>query len=359
MDMGSWEELKDLGNTAFKDKRFTEAVDHFTQAIAMNAESHVLYSNRSGAYASLAKWREALEDAEACIRLKTDWAKGYSRKGAALEGLGDVAGAKQAYEAGLAVDKENATLQAALSSLLSKGTHKPAAGSSPVVSKLMMWFNYVIVACSVTYMLPLMPPRIAFYSYRVALLASAVKHGRALLAKHGGLSFALFKKAKELLNDDNWHYVALCMMFILWKPVPFAIVPMAAYAVGTILPTVDRSMVDRLPSSMQGFARPKLEFMLSHEGQQAICAFASTAEVMIVPMLFIGLLQGLRNVVILIMYCHFLSWRYNANAWTKQAVWALSENLGNLAHHRYAPRLLGILFDKCKQLIVALNKPRS
>lgn len=79
---------------------------------------------------------------------------------------------------------------------------------------------------------------------------------------------------------------------------------------------------------------------------------------MVVPMLLVGLLQGLRNIVILMFYCQFLSWRYNANAWTKQAVWLVSEKLSSVAHHRYAPRLLGLLYDKGKQLLVTLNAPR-
>jgi stress-induced-phosphoprotein 1 len=43
----------------------------------------VFYSNRSGAYASLEKYQEALEDATKCVELKSDWAKGYVRKGLA------------------------------------------------------------------------------------------------------------------------------------------------------------------------------------------------------------------------------------------------------------------------------------
>lgn len=273
--MATWEELKDLGNAAFKEKRFTEAAEHFSAAIALNADAHVLYSNRSGAYASLGKWREALTDAESCISRKADWAKGYSRKGAALEGLGDETAAKKAYEEGLALDPENATLKAALSAIASRG--RSAKPGVPVpVGKMMMQLNYVIVAFTFVYMFPFTPARIGFYLYRFVLLSAAVKHGRALLAKHGGFSLSLLSKAKELRADENWHYVALCMILVLWKPVPFVVLPIAAYAAGTILPTLDRSVADKLPSALQSFVRPKLEFMLTNEGQQAVCAFAST-----------------------------------------------------------------------------------
>jgi stress-induced-phosphoprotein 1 len=50
----------------------------------------VLYSNRSGAYASLKNYQKALEDANKTTEIKPDWAKGWGRKGAALHGEGDL-----------------------------------------------------------------------------------------------------------------------------------------------------------------------------------------------------------------------------------------------------------------------------
>ena len=50
----------------------------------------MLYSNRSGAYASLKEYQSALEDAEKTTQLKPDWAKGWGRKGSALHGTGDL-----------------------------------------------------------------------------------------------------------------------------------------------------------------------------------------------------------------------------------------------------------------------------
>jgi stress-induced-phosphoprotein 1 len=52
----------------------------------------VLYSNRSGAYASLKDFTHALEDANKVTEIKPDWAKGWTRKGAALHGQGNLGG---------------------------------------------------------------------------------------------------------------------------------------------------------------------------------------------------------------------------------------------------------------------------
>lgn len=41
--------LKDEGNKAFAAKKYDEAIDLFTKAIAIDPKNHVLYSNRSAA----------------------------------------------------------------------------------------------------------------------------------------------------------------------------------------------------------------------------------------------------------------------------------------------------------------------
>ena len=64
--------------------------EKFSQAIEIEPTNHVLYSNRSGAYASLKDFDKALTDANKTTEIKPDWAKGWSRKGAALHGINDL-----------------------------------------------------------------------------------------------------------------------------------------------------------------------------------------------------------------------------------------------------------------------------
>jgi tetratricopeptide (TPR) repeat protein len=56
--------LKDQGNKAFAAKDYDKAIDLFGQAIALDGSNHVLYSNRSAAYAGKKLWDEALTDAD-------------------------------------------------------------------------------------------------------------------------------------------------------------------------------------------------------------------------------------------------------------------------------------------------------
>lgn len=104
----SAEEFKSQGNAAFAAKDFIKAVDFFTKAIeASAAPNHVLYSNRSAAYASLKDFENALKDGEKTVEINPGWAKGYSRVAAAEFGLGSYAAAEKSYSKTLELDPSN------------------------------------------------------------------------------------------------------------------------------------------------------------------------------------------------------------------------------------------------------------
>ena len=109
--------LKAEGNKAFAAKDFSTAIDKFSQAIEVDPSNHVLYSNRSGSYASLKQYDKALEDANKITEIKPDWSKGWSRKGAAEHGVGNLLGANDAYEEALKLDTSNAQAKQGLESV--------------------------------------------------------------------------------------------------------------------------------------------------------------------------------------------------------------------------------------------------
>lgn len=108
------DELKAKGNKEFSAGNYNQAIEYFTQAIAIDSTNHVFFSNRSACYANLKNFQKALEDAEQTIKIKPDWAKGYSRKGAALFGLNKLEEAADAYNEGLKLDPNNALLKKGL-----------------------------------------------------------------------------------------------------------------------------------------------------------------------------------------------------------------------------------------------------
>ena len=70
---------KAAGNAHFKAGAYAAALASYSAGLAIDADSSVLYSNRSGAHASLANYAAALEDAERCVALRPECAKGHTR----------------------------------------------------------------------------------------------------------------------------------------------------------------------------------------------------------------------------------------------------------------------------------------
>ena len=104
----SAEEYKQQGNAAFAAKKYEEAIELFTKAIEVSeTPNHVFYSNRSACYASLKKYKEALNDATECVKINPSWPKGYTRMGAAHLGLGDLDEAESNYKKALELDPSN------------------------------------------------------------------------------------------------------------------------------------------------------------------------------------------------------------------------------------------------------------
>lgn len=136
------DEAKAKGNAAFAAGDFETAARHFSDAIALAPTNHVLYSNRSAAYASLHKYSEALSDAKKTVELKPDWAKGYSRLGAAHQGLGNYGDAISAYQKGLEIDPNNEALKSGLADAKSaapRSRPEPANPFADVFKGAEMW----------------------------------------------------------------------------------------------------------------------------------------------------------------------------------------------------------------------------
>ncbi|XP_054160137.1 uncharacterized protein LOC128958322 [Oppia nitens] len=74
------EELRLQANKCMADKKYAEALIHYTHAIKEDNRSAKLYSNRSLAFLRLQQYYYAAEDAKECIDLDQQWFKGYVRR---------------------------------------------------------------------------------------------------------------------------------------------------------------------------------------------------------------------------------------------------------------------------------------
>lgn len=134
------EECKSTGNSFFSQKKFTEALKHYSAAISIDPSNHIYYSNRAACYSGLGDHKAALEEANLCIKKNPSWGKGYWRKASALLSLERAEEAVEACRIGLARDPSNDDLknklQEAEAAVPKKQPNRPAAQPAKDRSKM-------------------------------------------------------------------------------------------------------------------------------------------------------------------------------------------------------------------------------
>ncbi|KAM6498004.1 cytoplasmic protein [Amanita muscaria] len=108
------EKLKQEGNTFMSSKKYDEAIEAYTKAIAHDSTNPVYYSNRAAAHSSKSDHLAAVGDAEKAISVDPKFVKAYHRLGHAQYSLGDYNAAADAFERGLKHDESNTSLKTGL-----------------------------------------------------------------------------------------------------------------------------------------------------------------------------------------------------------------------------------------------------
>ena len=80
----SHDELKEKGNECIRQKNYKDAALYYTSALSKDPCSHTVFSNRSLAYSKLQQFESALQDANKCVELAPNFARGCLRKSVAL-----------------------------------------------------------------------------------------------------------------------------------------------------------------------------------------------------------------------------------------------------------------------------------
>ena len=105
--MSGGEHHKSKGNEYFRSGQYQKAVEHYSEAIRIDPQNVLVYSNRSLAYSKLKEYPSALADACKCVQIRPQWAKGFLRKAAALEGLSRHEEVMQAAAEGFKVSSDH------------------------------------------------------------------------------------------------------------------------------------------------------------------------------------------------------------------------------------------------------------
>jgi len=103
-----------MGNNAFKDERWEDAVNYYTHAISKDDRDYVCYSNRSAAYLKQGELIKALEDAGRCISICPTYNKGHIRRVGVYHHMEEFEDAVDAYLEALEMCPNDKTLQKGL-----------------------------------------------------------------------------------------------------------------------------------------------------------------------------------------------------------------------------------------------------
>lgn len=95
---------RERGNDAYEREAYEEAVCHYSRAIAALPGDVKSFSNRSACFLKMAKYSQALSDAERAVTLDGNFAKARTRVGAAAAALGRHDLAKRSFELALKLD---------------------------------------------------------------------------------------------------------------------------------------------------------------------------------------------------------------------------------------------------------------
>jgi small glutamine-rich tetratricopeptide repeat-containing protein alpha len=120
-------------------KKYTEAVNLYGQAIELDGLNAVYYANRAAANSQLGNHESAIKDSRKAIEINPNYSKAYSRLGHALFSNKEYKEAEKAYEKAAEFEPNNANIKAALATCKSHtgnsssvtATENPTPRSAP------------------------------------------------------------------------------------------------------------------------------------------------------------------------------------------------------------------------------------
>ena len=94
MSEKSWEDLKEKGNTLFKEKRYEDAIGFYNKALAINSNIEVLYSNRGTCRKCLKQYNDAIKDYKKALEINPKNTKNINRLASVYIITGNIGEAK-------------------------------------------------------------------------------------------------------------------------------------------------------------------------------------------------------------------------------------------------------------------------
>uniref|UniRef100_A0A0A9D4E8 Amidase domain-containing protein n=1 Tax=Arundo donax TaxID=35708 RepID=A0A0A9D4E8_ARUDO len=112
-DVDASELLKEKGNSAFKRKQWSKAIEFYSEAISLSDTNATYYCNRAAAFLELGRFKQAEADCDRALLLDRKNVKAYLRRGTAREVTLNYQEALQDFGHALALEPQNKAARAA------------------------------------------------------------------------------------------------------------------------------------------------------------------------------------------------------------------------------------------------------
>lgn len=137
--------FKNQGNDFMKQDKYKDAYDCYTQAINIDDNTAIYYSNRAAASSKLGDHQAALQDCQEAVEIDPTYSKAYGRMGLAYASMEDHKKAKEAYIKAVELDPSNESyrnnLKIAEEKLSETGTNPAPGGQNNLMSMLRSMMN--------------------------------------------------------------------------------------------------------------------------------------------------------------------------------------------------------------------------
>ena len=247
--------LKEEGSSAWSRGDYQTAVYLFSRAITMvvalkediaprehKEQLKLLHSNRSAAYLKLNRANDALDDANKCCSIDSEWVKGHTRKGDALYAMGRYTESYNSYSAALRLvpgdrgiqDKselaqrairlqstrwstpESSSDSATLLPDTFKGDPNSTLGQLSTILKASVVVNALLCLLPMLSMLPW---------YRIMLFSTLASGVLSLYVAHGSPQFTSYY-GLAIIADPTAVFLFLVAVQFISPPKIFAIAPL-------------------------------------------------------------------------------------------------------------------------------------
>lgn len=376
------DQAKERGNKAYSSGNYKDAVSCFNEAISIakkeSISDKVYFSNRCAAYLKLDDGQNALNDANECIKLDENWAKGYSRKGAALFALKRYQDAAAAYKSGLKVDPANVVLQQGLARChgagnASSGSIKQFVLKDPAVSVLFL-FRFMGLVQFVLYLIPGQSGGYYSQGFGRFFKVFAMEYLLALMNSCGRPQKNL-EYGKRVLQDSSLHMFAYCLLSLTATPYVMSMVPVLlvemvhiTWYIASIL-TILKSPLLQTASMV---VDPIAERIVGHPQWKNLSTSAKWNEtntrlpvrrcVMIILLGISNLFQLLtpsRNFMHCLVYWQYIRLVYSISITMQDAFRQVDGTLLRLLHHPKCPPAILRGYMKVKTTLSSMATPPS